>query len=295
MNLTPSFAVVTDGCSNLPGALLKQLNIRVLPFTYFVDGQPVEYNGDVDAFDAKAYYEQIRQGKLITTSLTNAQSFYDHFRPLLEAGQDILYVGMSSGISGTYQAAVMAAQELMEEFKERCICTVDSLGAGLGVGLLACRAADMRQAGMKVKETAQALAQEVQRLCQFFTVGSLEYLRRSGRVSAATAALGSVLNIKPLLYGDYEGHIVSCGKHRGRKRVMEAIVDKFRALAEDVQNSRVFISHGDCPEDAQLLAEKVCAVAQPKELILCPHEPVTGAHVGPGMLALFFLGSKRNT
>lgn len=289
-----TYAVITDGCSNLPGYLLQALNIHILPFTYFVEGEPVEYSGDIEAFDAPAYYDLIRQGKLITTTLTNMQAFLDHFRPYLEAGQDVIYLGMSSGISGTFQAATMAAEDLMEEFPGRRIRTVDSLGAGLGVGLLACRAADLRAEGKTVDEAADILNEEVQRLCEFFTVGSLEYLRRSGRVSAATAAIGSVLNIKPLLYGDYAGHIVACGKYRGRKKVVEAILDKYERLAVDVENSRVFISHGDCEEEAQALADRVCAIAKPKELIICPHEPVTGAHVGPGMLALFFLGSSRN-
>ena len=173
------------------------------------------------------------------------------------------------------------------------IRTVDSCGASLGVGLLACRASDLRSEGKALDEAADTLEQEKLGLCEFFTVGSLEYLKRSGRVSAATAAIGSVLNIKPLLYGDYEGHIVSCAKPRGRKKAIAAILEKYQKLALHPENSRVFISHGDCPEEAQQLAEQVCAIAQPKELIICPHEPFTGCHVGPGMLALFFQGTAR--
>lgn len=288
-----SFALYTDSFSNLPGHLLTQLNILPLPCTYMVDGETHSYNGDIENFDSKAYYDMMRQGKLITTTLINSQQFMDHFRPSLEQGLDVVYVGLSSGVSGTYQAAVMAAQELMEEFPGRKVRTVDSLGAGLGTGLLTCLGADYRARGMNADEAADQLDRDKLRLCEYFTVGSLTYLRRTGRVSAATAAIGNVLNIKPLLYGDYEGHIVACEKYRGRKKVIGAIVERYRKKAVDPQNSRVFISHGDCPEEAQALADQVSAIAQPKELIVCPHEPLTGSHVGPGMLALFFLGDSR--
>ena len=139
-----SYAIITDGFSNLPGQLLKSLDIRILPCTYFVDGEPVYYTGDIETFDSKTYYDSIREGKVITTTLVNSESFLEHFRPCVEEGKDILYIGLSSGVSGTYQAAVMAAQELMEAFPECKIRTVDSRGAGLGVGLLACRGSDLR-------------------------------------------------------------------------------------------------------------------------------------------------------
>ncbi len=288
-----SYVIITDGFSNLPGRLLNSLDIRILPCTYFVDGEPVYYTGDIETFDSKTYYDSIRAGKVITTTLVNSESFLAHFRPCVEEGKDILYIGLSSGVSGTYQAAVMAAQELMEEFPDCRIRTVDSRGAGLGVGLLACRGSDLRTEGKTLDEAADILEQEKLGLCEFFTVDSLEYLKRSGRVSAATAAIGSVLNIKPLLYGDYEGHIVSCAKPRGRKKAIAAILEKYKLLALHPENSRVFISHGDCLEEAQALADQVCTIAQPKELIICPHEPFTGCHVGPGMLALFFMGTAR--
>lgn len=288
-----SFALFTDGGSNLPGKLLTQLQIRVLPCTYAIDGKSVTYNGDIEAFDSHSYYDQLRAGAMITTSLLNTQLFCDHFRPALEAGQDVMYVGFSSGISGTIQAARIAANELMEEFPGRRVRIVDSLGAGLGVGLLTCRAADLRSEGKNIDEIGDILDEERMRLCEFFTVESLHYLRRSGRISAATYALGTVLDIKPLLRGDEEGHITSCAKHRGRKRVINAIVDKYAEKVRDAEHNRVFISHGDCPEEAQALAQRISAIAQPKELIVLPHEPFTGCHVGPGMLALFFLGDHR--
>lgn len=288
-----SFTLFTDSFSNLPGRLLQELDIRILPCTYMVDGKLCHYDGDIDHFDSKAYYDLMRQGKVITTTLLNAQLFIEHFRPCLEAGQDVVYVGLSSGVSGTYQSAVIASQELMEAFPGRTVRVVDSLGAGLGTGLLTCRGADFRAEGLDANAVADKLDQEKLRLCEYFTVETLTYLRRTGRVSAATAAIGNMLNIKPLLYGDYEGHIVSCEKYRGRKKVIDAIVERYRKKAVDPENHRVFISHGDCLEEAEALALRVRQIAQPKELIICPHEPLTGAHVGPGMLALFFLGDSR--
>ncbi len=288
-----AFAIYTDGCSNLPQRLLKELDIRVLPFHYMVDGEPLVYNGDIDSFDAHSYYDNMRAGKVVTTTLLNAEAFAEHFRTALAEGLDVLYVGMSSGVSGTYQAACMAAGELMEEFPERQVLTVDSLGASLGVGLLACLGADLRAEGKTLQETKAILDEKVMALCQFFTVENLIYFHRSGRISTATYALGSVLDIKPLLRGDEEGHIVSCAKCRGRKRAVAAILEKYRTKVVEPEKQRVFISHGDCPQEARDLAQQVMAIAAPKELIVLPHEPTTGAHSGPGMLALYFLGDHR--
>lgn len=288
-----SFEIFTDGCSNLPGAQLRELNIQVLPCEYIMDGVPGVYDGNVDDFDFHEYYDKLRRGSELKTSLLNSHLFLTHFRPVLEQGKDVVYVGMSSGISGTIQAARMAAMELEEAFPDRAVCVVDSLGAGFGPGLLACRAADLRAEGKSAVEAASVLDREVMELLQFFTVDDLNFLKRTGRVSGATAMIGSVLNIKPLLWGDRTGHIVALKKCRGRKKAMDAIVELYRERAVDPEHRRVAISHGDCPEEAEELARRICEIAQPKELIVCPHEPFTGAHVGPGMLALFFFGTVR--
>lgn len=288
-----SFAVFTDGCSNLPGRLLASLEIQVLPCHYVLDGQPGVFLGDIDTFDTHGYYDKLRAGSVLRTSLLNTNLFLESFRPVLSAGQDVVYIGMSSGISGTIQAARIAAEELSEEFPERTVRVVDSLGAGFGTGLLTCRAADLRNEGKTAGEAADILDEEVMSLLQYFTVDDLNFLKRTGRVSGATAAIGTVLNIKPLLWGDATGHIVACGKYRGRKKVMEAIAQMYRTRAIHPETQRVAITHGDCPEEAERLADMVRDICPPKELIICPHEPFTGAHVGPGMLALFFFGQSR--
>ena len=176
-----SFAVFTDACSNLPGAILAGRQIETLPYTYTISGRQITYSGDIDAFDAKEHYDLLRSGELISTSLVNAQQFIDRFRPVLEAGRDVVYIGLSSGISGTYQASCMAAEELREEFPGRTVRTVDSLGAGFGPGLLTLMAADLRSEGKSARETADILDQVKMDLCEYFTVDDLMFLRRTGR------------------------------------------------------------------------------------------------------------------
>lgn len=288
-----SFSIFVDGSSNLPGETLRVLNIEILPCTYSMNGVPSTYDGNLDTFNAQEYYNMLRQGGKVQTSLLNTQLFLDAFRPVLERGEDAVYFSMSSGISGTCQAARMAAEELLEEFPNRTVRVVDSLGSGFGTGLMACKASDLRAQGKSAAETADMMDADAQHTLQFFTVDDLNFLKRTGRVSGATAMIGTVLNIKPVLWGDPTGHITARGKYRGRKKAMQAIVEEYRNYVEDAENQRVAISHGDCPEEAQVLADMICAVAKPKQLIIAPHEPFTGAHVGPGMLALFFHGKTR--
>ena len=288
-----SFTVFTDGCSNLPGTLLEKYDIRVLPCSYVLDGVPGTYDGNIEAFDSHAFYDKLRNGASLKTSLLNTHLFLTHLRPELEAGKDVIYIGMSSGISGSIQAARIAAEELSDEFPDRTVRVVDSLGAAFGPGLLACRAAELREEGKTAADAADQLDREVMQLLQLFTVDDLNFLKRTGRVSGATAAIGTVLNIKPLLWGDTTGHIVALKKCRGRKKAIDEIVELYRTRAVHPENQRVGITHGDCPEEAELLAKRICEICQPKDLVICPHEPFTGAHVGPGMLALYFFGDNR--
>ncbi len=288
-----SFSIFVDGSSNLPGQLLRELDICILPCTYSMNGNPSTYDGSLDSFDSHGYYDMLRRGGLVQTSLLNTQLFLDFFRPVLEQGKDVVYFSMSSGISGTCHAARIAAQELLEEFPQRTVRVVDSMGSGFGTGLMACKAADLRAQGKDARETADIMDADAQNTLQFFTVDDLNFLKRTGRVSGATAMIGTVLNIKPVLWGDPTGHITARGKYRGRKKALAAIAEEYRSRVEDAGNQRVAISHGDCPEDAQALADMICEIARPGQLIIAPHEPFTGAHVGPGMLALFFHGKQR--
>ncbi len=288
-----AFAVYTEGASNLPGRILKEYDIRVLPCSYTMDGEHRQYEGDIEAFDSHAYYDKLRAGAQMKTTLLNSHLFETAFRPVLEEGQDVVYVGMSSGISGTIQSARIAGEELMAQFPGRTVRVVDSLGAGFGTGLLAVRAAQLRAEGKSAAEAGDILDEEVMHTLQFFTVDDLNFLKRSGRVSGATAAIGTVLNIKPILWGDPTGHITALSKVRGRKKSIAALTEQYEKHLPQGEVEFLAISHGDCPEDAQALAEALTAIRKPKELIICPHEPFTGSHVGPGMLAVFFQGTHR--
>ena len=286
-----SFAVFADGSANLPAKMLE--GIRLLPCEYMVGGKTETYWGDVDHFDGHAFYEGLRNGLKVTTSLLNTQLFLTHLTPVLESGLDVIYISMSSGISGTYNAAMIAAKELMEKFSDRFVHIVDSHGCGFGNGLLAVRAAKLSREGVDVREAAKILDEEVPHTCQYFTVDDLNFLKQTGRVSGMTAAIGTILNIKPILLGDSEGHIVSCAKVRGRRRSIEGLIQKYREKKMDVQDQPVCISHGDCLEDANTLAALVREVTPEADITICQHEPFSGAHVGPGMLGLFFRGIER--
>ena len=286
-----AFLVFADGTANLPKSMLD--GIELLPCEYIVDGVPQVYQGDVDSFDAHTYYEGLRNGKNIRTTLLNTQLFLTHFSPLLEQGHDIIYIAMSSGISGTYAAAKIAEMELMDLYPGRFVHIVDSHGCGFGNGLLAVRAAELSRQGVDVRAAAAILDAEVPHTCQYFTVDDLNFLKRTGRVSGMTAKIATVLNIKPILYGDSTGHIVSCAKVRGRKAAIEAVATKYEEKRIDGPEQKVCISHGDCLADANTLAELVRGITPDVPITICQHEPFSGAHVGPGMLGLFFRGKER--
>ena len=285
------FAVYADGTANLPSNMLE--GIELLPCSYTRDGVPMVYDGNVDDFDYHAYYVGLKNGMKVRTSLLNTQMFISHFTPVLEQGTDIIYVSMSSGISGTCNAANIAARELTELFPDRVVHVVDSHGCGFGCGLLAIHAAELSRKGMSAKDAADMLDAEVPHICQYFTVDDLNFLKGTGRVSGVTAAIGTVLNIKPILYGSKEGQIVSIAKARGRKKAIEAIVAKYKEKRLPIDDQLVCISHGDCLDDAEEMAREVKAITPRVNIVICQHEPFSGSHVGPGMLALFFRGKER--
>ena len=286
-----SFAVFADGTANLPKSLLG--GITLLPCEYTVDGQPQTYWGDVDSFDGHSYYEGLRAGKIVRTSLLNMHVFLSRFTPILTQGLDIIYISMSSGISGTYNAARNAALELMEKFSGRSVHIVDSLGCGFGNGMLAIRAAELSRQGVNARTAASILDEEVPHTCQYFTVDDLNFLKNTGRVSGLTAKIATVLSIKPILYGDKTGHIVSCAKVRGRKRSIEVLAEKYDEKRVRSGEQKVFISHGDCLRDAETLSALIRRITPGVPITICQHEPFSGAHVGPGMLGLFFRGTER--
>ncbi len=285
-----SYCIITDTSANLPTETLNAHGICALPFSYYIDGEENECT-DTRAFDAAAFYGAIRKGTKVNTSLVSPEKYYECFKARLDAGEDILFVGMSSGISGSFEKSVLVAEELKREYPERSIECVDSLGASLGEGLLALRAAELKEMGVGLEENAREIRRLVPRMCQVFTVDDLMHLRRTGRLSNAAAVVATVLNIKPLLKGDDTGHIVSFNKLLGRRRSVEGIAEQYKKLVENPSEQLIGIAHADCRQDAEYLIKLINRCAPPKDIMLVDYEPVTGSHVGPGALALFFMGS----
>ena len=282
------FRIVTDTSSNLPTAYLQAENITVIPFTFHTESGEQSCM-DTASFDAKAFYTAMRNGEKVTTSQIPPQRFVDNIRPMLENGEDVLFVSMSSGISGSYASSKIAANQLAEEFPERKILTVDTYSASLAEGIVVMRAVECRKEGLSIDETYQILRALRHRIAQIFTVGDLRYLKRTGRLSNLEAAVGTVLQIKPLLKGDPEGKIVCFAKVRGRQRAIEEMAKRYEELVVSPETQTVCISHADCEADAQILASMLHRSKPPKDILIVDYEPVTGSHVGPGALALFFV------
>ena len=282
------FRIVTDTSSNLPTAYLQAENITVIPFTFHTESGEQSCM-DTASFDAKAFYTAMRNGEKVTTSQIPPQRFVDNIRPMLENGDDVLFVSMSSGISGSYASSKIAANQLAEEFPERKMLTVDTYSASLAEGIIVMRAVECRKEGLSIDETYQILRALRHRIAQIFTVGDLRYLKRTGRLSNLEAAVGTVLQIKPLLKGDPQGKIVCFAKVRGRQRAIEEMAKRYKELVVSPETQTVCISHADCEADAQILASMLRRSKPPKDILIFDYEPVTGSHVGPGALALFFV------
>ncbi len=282
------FDVITDTSANLPTPMLRERGIGVLAYSYYYDGKEYQCE-DTEAFDGHGFYQAIRDGRIVTTSQINPQSFMDCFEPSLKEGRDVLFVSMSSGISGSCNSARLAALELQTRYPEHTVEVVDTIGASLGEGLIALRAADMRDRGCSLEETAAEMRALSVRMCQVFTVDDLMHLRRMGRLSNFTAILGSMLKIKPLLKGNEEGKIVTFSKFRGRRKALDALAKIYNTFVVEPETQTVGIAHADCPEDADYLIGLLQLDRPPKEILNVCYEPVTGAHVGPDTLALFFL------
>ncbi len=285
--------IFADSAANIPREKVEAMGINVIPCSYEMGGKIIRCPEVPEDFDGRQFYDLLRGKAEVRTSMTNTHEFEEHFEKALEKGNDVLYISISSGISGTYNASRIAAEELHDKYPERRIETFDSMGAGLGIGLLVLRAAEYRAQGMNLDWILSKLSSDRYGLCEYFTVDDLMHLRRGGRLSGVAAVMGTVLNIKPLLRGDEEGKIVAFSKLRGRKRAIAAIAEEYKAKVKDPASQIVAISHGDCLEDAETLAAMVRKIAEPRELIISMHEPFTGIHVGPGMLSLFFIGSGR--
>ena len=279
----------TDTSANLPVEIIDEYGIEVVPFSYTIDG--VEYIPERE-FDGKAFYAAMRAGSEVKTSMVNAGTFIERFKAALDAGKDVLYIGMSGGISGTANAALMAKQELDEEYPDRKIVVIDTLAASLGEGLLVIKAAEQLRDGAALDTIEEDIRAQVPSMCQSFTVDDLKYLKNTGRVSGAAAIIGNVLSIHPILIGDYEGKIVVKAKVRGMKRTLDALAERYAELALS-KTETIGIAHADKEEGKAYLVQRLRDKGLTGKCLSVCYEPVTGSHVGPGTVALFFFGTDR--
>ena len=283
------FFISTDTGSDLPKSYCQEHQISVLPLPVNMDGNTY-LCGDLDN---KVFYQKLRDGSLPTTSAANLESTSELFRSILSQGHDLLHIAFSSGLSSTANTAFLAAQQVREEFPDRQLVVVDSLCASLGQGFLVHQAVKLRAQGLPLAEVGQKIEDMKLNVVHNFTVDDLHHLHRGGRVSKATAVVGTLINIKPVLHVDDEGHLTAVGKARGRKASIQALVTRMAQQTVGFENQEVFISHGDCPEDAEYLAQLVREKFGIQDIMVDYIGPTIGTHSGPGTLALFFLGSPR--
>ena len=284
------YVLLTDSSSDLSPALAKELGVEILALEVVMDDGSTKRNDEVDV---KEFYQLLRNKKHITTSAVNIDRFTETFEGYLAEGKDVLYLGFSSGLSGTYNAGFVAAQDLSEKYPDRKIYTVDTLCASLGQGLFVYLCAKKKQAGASIDELRDWTMENRLHLCHWFTVDDLFFLKRGGRVSAATAVMGTMLSIKPVMHVDNKGKLINVQKARGRKGSLDELVAKIKATAIEPETQTMFICHGDCIDDANYVAEKMKKELGVPEVIIDYTGPVIGAHAGPGVVAVFFMGTER--
>ena len=289
------FEIVTDSSCNLKEEMIDEFGLHVLPLTFMVDGEQHQSYLKGQVTDLQQFYTMMREGKVITTSLPNLADSEALFRGLLEAGRDVLYLGFSSGLSGTFEAISLLCSQLAAEFPDRKIVSVDTLAASGGEGLLVWHAVQKAREGLSIEELRDWVEGHKLNLAHWFTVDDLMFLWRGGRVSKTSAWAGTLLNIKPVLHVDDAGHLIPMEKVRGRKKSLNALVDHMEKSAiPPVSDQMVFITHGDCIEDAEYVAEKVRERFGVRDVVINYVDPVIGAHSGPGTMALFYMAESRN-
>ena len=285
-----NYVLITDSSADLTKEQLAELDVVSISLEVIINNDPPIPN---DAIDNKEFYGILRQKGTVTTSAVSFERFLNLMESYLTEGKDVLYLGFSSGLSGTYNAAFVAAQELAEKYPERKIYTVDTLCASLGQGLFVYTAAKQRLEGRSIDEVYKWANDNRLNLCHWFTVDDLFFLKRGGRVSAATAVMGTMLAIKPVLHVDFKGKLINVSKARGRKSSVDELFENAKRTAIEPEKQTMFISHGDCLADAEYLAERLKKELGVPEVIIGYVGPVIGAHAGPGVLALFFFGTER--
>ncbi len=283
------YILMTDTGCDLSCEMIEALGLHVIELELNIDGDTTNQKN----IDVKEFYALLRSGKKATTAAVGIDRFINEMEPCLSEGKDVLYLGFSSGLSGTYNAGFVAVSELLEKYPDRKIYTVDTLAASMGQGLLVYLAAKKKEAGATIEEVRDFVEENKLNLCHWFTVDDLLFLKRGGRINAATAVMGTMLSIKPVLHVDNDGKLISVSKARGRKAALDALVAKLGETGTNLSEQTVFISHGDCIEDAEYIANKIKEKYSVKDITIGFIGPVIGAHSGPGTLAVFYLGTHR--
>lgn len=285
------YIISTDSTADLPVEYIREHNIYIHELTYMVDDK--SYSG-ITELSAHEFYDKMREGSSTGTAASNFDYITQAFTARLDEGFDVLHISFSSGLSSTYSNAAVIASQLSEERPDTKVIVVDSLSASMGQGLLVYYAVKLKEEGRSIEEVADWLNENRLHFCHQFTVEDLKYLARGGRISKTAALLGTLINVKPVLHVDDEGHLVALSKVRGRKKSLTALVDNMAAQIGDYDNSdMVMISHGDCIDDAQTVADMVRERFGIKNIMINPIYPTVGAHSGPGTVALFHLGKSR--
>ena len=290
-NNAMSYTIMSDTACDISPAIAKEWGVDLVSMTFRFEKEEREYgNADMPIGE---FYGKIKNGAIAKTAAINPEKFTEAFEEVLKSGSDLLYLGFSSGLSTTYNSAVMAANELREKYPERKIITVDTLCGSAGQGLLLYLAVQKKKGGATIEETAEYVEENKLNLCHWFTVDDLVYLKRGGRISPTLAFVGNILGIKPVLHVDNEGHLVNVLKARGRKKALDTIIEKYGELALCKNEGTVFISHAVCESDVEYFKNKVAETYGINVDLVTDIGPVIGAHSGPGTFAFFFLGKER--
>lgn len=288
-----SYRITTDSTCDLPDEFYQERQIEYVCLSLEFNGKEYK-DGFTEALTAHDFYGSLREGGMASTTQVNPSEFIDFVEPFLAAGEDVLHLAFSSGLSGTYASCVTAANDLREKYPDRTLIIVDSLAASMGEGLLLYYADENRKKGLSLEENARWLEDNKLHLCHWFTVDDLMFLHRGGRVSKTSAVFGSLLGIKPVMHVDNEGHLIVMAKARGRGASLEALVDHMEKTGNpDIKDQMIFISHGDCLEDVEKLKAIIRRRIGCEKFMVNPVGAVIGSHSGPGTVALFFLGSER--
>lgn len=289
--MNQEFVITANSTVDLPREWTKERGITLMPLNYTIDG--TTYLDKEGGLASKEFFDLLREGKQAVTSQINPEEARGILEPLLKEGKDVLHLSFTSGLSGTYQSIVLAAEDLMEEYPERKIIVIDSLCACMGEGLLLYYMLKLKEEGKTMEEIEEWVLRHRLEVCHHVTVDDLHHLQRGGRISKTAAVIGTMVQIKPIIHVDQEGKLKVVGKERGRKKALSKIANMAIRQGEGFDNEVVMIAHGDCLEDAEYVKDLVQKSMQPKEVIVNNIGPVIGSHTGPGVVALFSMGKER--